>query len=94
MLNVCPQCRTEYGADQEICPRDGARLQALAPAADPLIGQLLADRYRVIRSLGEGGMGRVYLAEHVRMGRLSAVKVMSPSLAPTAEAIGRPDAAG
>jgi serine/threonine-protein kinase len=59
------------------------------PSADPLIGHLLADRYKVLRTIGEGGMGRVYLAEHVRMGRLSAVKVMSPSLAPTADAIGR-----
>ena len=54
-----------------------------------MIGRLLADRYKVLRTIGEGGMGRVYLAEHVRMGRLSAVKVMSPALAPTAEAIGR-----
>jgi serine/threonine-protein kinase len=54
-----------------------------------LIGRLLADRYKVLRTIGEGGMGRVYLAEHVRMGRLSAVKVMSPALAPTADAIGR-----
>jgi eukaryotic-like serine/threonine-protein kinase len=90
VLKVCPLCRTEYGSDQETCPRDGARLDATAAAsADPLVGKILADRYRVLRTLGEGGMGRVYLAEHVRMGRLSAVKVMSPALAPTAEAISR-----
>ncbi len=58
-------------------------------APDPLIGQLLADRYRILRTLGEGGMGRVYLAQHERMGRLSAVKVMSPALVPTPDAISR-----
>jgi serine/threonine protein kinase len=87
--NACPTCHAEYGPELAVCPRDGARLDASAPAADPLIGQLLADRYRILRTIGEGGMGRVYLAEHARMGRLSAVKVMSPSLAPTADAIGR-----
>ncbi|MDQ6633777.1 MAG: serine/threonine protein kinase, partial [Gemmatimonadota bacterium] len=89
MQNVCPTCGTEYGPEQELCPQDGARLGAPVPPADPLIGQVLADRYRVLRSIGEGGMGRVYLAEHVKMGRKSAVKVMSPSLAPTPEAISR-----
>ena len=88
-MNVCPLCRTEYGPDQETCPRDGARLGVPAVPGDPFIGKILADRYRVLRTLGEGGMGRVYLAEHVRMGRLSAVKVMSPALAPTPEAISR-----
>jgi serine/threonine-protein kinase len=89
--NVCPTCRTEYGPEQDVCPRDGAPLSAAAPppATDPLLGQILADRYRVLRSIGEGGMGRVYLAEHVKMGRKSAVKVMSPALAPTPEAISR-----
>jgi serine/threonine-protein kinase len=87
--NVCPTCGTEYGPEHELCPQDGARLGAPVPPADPLIGQVLADRYRVLRSIGEGGMGRVYLAEHVKMGRKSAVKVMSPSLAPTPEAISR-----
>src|SRR5213592_1751470 len=56
---------------------------------DPLIGQVLADRYQILDVLGEGGMGRVYLAEHVRMGRKSAVKIMSPTLAFSADAISR-----
>jgi serine/threonine-protein kinase len=88
-VNVCPLCRTEYGPEHETCPRDGARLGATVVHEDPFIGTILADRYRVLRTLGEGGMGRVYLAEHVRMGRLSAVKVMSPALAPTPDAISR-----
>jgi serine/threonine-protein kinase len=87
--NACPQCRAEYGDELQVCPADGTRLAPVVPSADPLIGRLLADRYKVLRTIGEGGMGRVYLAEHVRMGRLSAVKVMSPALAPTADAIGR-----
>ena len=89
IVNICPLCRTEYGPDQDTCPRDGARLGAPVQLGDPFIGTILADRYRILRTLGEGGMGRVYLAEHVRMGRLSAVKVMSPALAPTPDAISR-----
>jgi serine/threonine-protein kinase len=89
IVNVCPLCGIEYPAEMESCPRDGARLGLSAASTDPFIGKVLADRYRVLRTIGEGGMGRVYLAEHVRMGRLSAVKVMSPALAPTPEAISR-----
>ena len=36
--------------------------------------------YTVIRLLGRGGMGPVYLAEHRRIGRRAAVKVLLPSL--------------
>ena len=57
--------------------------------ADSLVGQVIGDRYHVLSLLGEGGMGRVYLAEHVKMGRKSALKVLSPELKFSAEAISR-----
>ena len=61
----------------------------MGTSKDSLIGQVIADRYQVLELIGEGGMGRVYLAEHVRMGRKCAIKVMSPTLALSADAISR-----
>lgn len=36
--------------------------------------------YRIVRQLGQGGMGAVYLAEHVRIGSRKVVKVLLPEL--------------
>ena len=85
---LCPQCGTEYDDEQRFCPRDGSTLRRRDAAAD-LVGQIVADRYHVIRKLGEGGMGQVYLAEHVKMGRRSALKVMHPAMGADADAISR-----
>ncbi len=41
----------------------------------------LADRYRIERHLGEGGMATVYLAEDLKRKRKVAVKVLRPELA-------------
>jgi hypothetical protein len=85
---ICPTCGTEYPADERFCPRDGSALKAQDGGTD-LIGSIIADRYLVLKKLGEGGMGRVYLAEHVKMGRKSAVKVMNPGTVTDADAISR-----
>jgi serine/threonine protein kinase len=87
-LKICPQCGTEYELDQRFCPKDGSTLKSQGQGAD-LLGSIIADRYHVLKKLGEGGMGTVYLAEHVKMGRKSAVKVMNPGTVDDTDAISR-----
>src|SRR5512140_1126169 len=45
------------------------------------LGSALADRYRIERELGAGGMATVYLAEDLRHDRRVAIKVLRPELA-------------
>jgi serine/threonine-protein kinase len=85
---VCPQCGTEYPANARFCETDGSALRNVAPSAD-LVGAIVAERYCVLRKLGEGGMGEVYLAEHVKMGRKSALKVLHPGMVSDVDAISR-----
>jgi serine/threonine-protein kinase len=55
------------------CPNDGARLAS--GGDDPLVGTILAERYQIDAVIGDGGIGRVYRARHVRMSRQFAIKV-------------------
>ncbi|QSQ12945.1 TonB family protein [Myxococcus landrumensis] len=50
---------------------------------DPLLGQVLHGRFRVLSPVGAGGMGRVYRALQLPLERVVALKVMSPTF-PTA----------
>ena len=52
------------------------------PVADPLsrLTAALADRYRIQRELGQGGMATVYLAQDLRHDRKVALKVLRPEL--------------
>ena len=79
-LKICPQCGTEYELDQRFCPTDGSTLKTQGGGTGDLVGSIIADRYHVMRKLGEGGMGTVYLAEHVKEGRKSAVNGIQPLL--------------
>ncbi len=87
-MKHCPVCGKEYPDNVKFCPVDGSTLRAKSPTAD-LVGQVIADRYHIIKKLGEGGMGAVYLGEHVKMGRKSAIKVMNPGMAADPDAISR-----
>ena len=46
--------------------------------ADPEIGRVIDGRYKILARLGVGGMGAVYRAEHVGMGKQVAVKLLHP----------------
>jgi serine/threonine protein kinase len=53
------------------------------------VGELLADKYRITRFVGEGGMGAVYEAHHEVVGRRFAVKLLHSELAHQEEILER-----
>ena len=57
--------------------------------ANPAIGTVLGESYRLVRPLAQGGCGDVYVARHERLGSEVAVKVLHPSLAGNAQALSR-----
>ncbi|MFW6197842.1 MAG: serine/threonine-protein kinase, partial [Myxococcota bacterium] len=90
---VCQRCQHENAEEARFCLQCGTMLEARtarAPA-DPFIGKVLLGRYRVLGVLGEGGMGKVYLAEQ-KMGtatRNVAIKTLHPQLGADAQLIAR-----
>ncbi len=81
-IRICPKCQLEIETEEPFCPRDGTRLLSrsvydqIAKETDPLVGHRIAERYLVIRKLGEGGMGDVYLGEHEEIEKRLALKVL------------------
>jgi serine/threonine-protein kinase len=94
MEKICPTCRRSYASADMFCPEDGSALAAKSDATtsapptdraniadpnDPLIGRVLDSRYQLTNLLGMGGMGRVYLAQHLFLERPVAVKILHRS---------------
>jgi len=57
-------------------------------AVDAIVGQTLGS-FKILSLLGEGGMGRVYLAEHVLIGRRAAIKVLAAEIADKEDLVSR-----
>jgi serine/threonine-protein kinase len=78
-MKICPMCGASFDDASVFCSVDGAALRSLADGND-LIHTVIADRYLITKKLGEGGMGRVYLAKHVRLPQSWAIKILDPAL--------------
>ncbi|HEY1955478.1 MAG TPA: serine/threonine-protein kinase [Polyangiaceae bacterium] len=76
-MKICPQCSELYPDDAGFCPLDGTKL---AVSTDPLLGRTISSRYRLTKKLGTGGMAVVYLARHVMIDRLNAIKILRRDL--------------
>ncbi len=76
-MKVCPTCSEIYEDTASFCPADG---QTLKKSTDRYLGRTIAARYRLIKRLGAGGMSTVYLARHVIIERMSAIKILHQNL--------------
>ncbi len=84
----CPACLQEFSSDTSVCPFDGTVLVSKRPEHS-MAGKVFVDRYEIIRTIGEGGMGKVYKARHILMKRLAAIKVVHPHLVSSAATLNR-----
>src|SRR4051812_5019790 len=88
----CPACHQPNVEGARFCAKCGALLPLpTSEGEDTLVGQIIGGRYRVTQLLGEGGMGRVYLAEQ-QMGtnvRKVAVKTLQAQFAKDQQVLAR-----
>jgi serine/threonine-protein kinase len=90
---VCPCCGTRYPADARFCAKDGSPLRDLRELRAERDAEMQAGRdvgrFRIVRRLGTGGTGHVYLAVEHGTGRRCAVKTLDPEIAASADGLQR-----
>jgi serine/threonine-protein kinase len=84
--SFCHRCGHTLQFDSEQCPTCAAQE---SDVPDALVGRSVDDRYAVLRRLGEGAMGAVYEARHLRLRKRFAMKVIRAELAQVKEFVAR-----
>ncbi len=98
-VKVCPLCNRVFGSGVDICEHDGQRLiavrrndttggTAVVEWDGPLAGDIVGN-YRLESMVAEGGMGRIFQATHLTLGRRVAIKFLLPEHAARADLVQR-----
>ena len=85
LMNTVPQAE----AGSALTPEPEPVPTSASAKFDPLVGTNLAERYEIIRRIGEGGMGAVYEARHSIIGKRVAIKVLLEKFLENEELIAR-----
>jgi tRNA A-37 threonylcarbamoyl transferase component Bud32 len=75
LVHECPTCGRCFDATETTCPHDNSELQPSLP-----VERLIMGRYRLDRRLERGGMGAIFEARDIHLGRRVAVKVLHGAL--------------
>ena len=83
---ICQGCGAEHASWGGKCPHCGtSETIRLAPATDRLVDRVVKGKFKIIRKLGQGGMGAVYLAEQLGIGHRVAIKFLKAEFSTDAE---------
>ena len=89
MRKICLRCGSKFGSQAEYCPHDGSLLATDEEIADPMLGSVLLEQFRVEQQIGVGGMGTVYRAHQTTIDRDVAIKVLRAELARDDQSVAR-----
>jgi hypothetical protein len=85
---TCRRCGADSEEGVAYCSTCGASLNASDLSQGVQVDAVFGS-YRLLQQIGEGGMGRVFVAEHTRLGRHVAIKILRSEYAGNVEAVKR-----
>jgi serine/threonine protein kinase len=94
-MRFCPKCKKKYPDSIRFCPLDGTTLVGEEQAPEALkrererLENKVVGSYQMEDVLAEGGMGIIFLAKHVKLGRKVALKMLRPQFSDNKKAVTR-----